>query len=116
VNEQLVGFLTQGGAGGVLLLVVTLILLGRLVPRSTVKQVREDYDDRLKEVLRVAAIWEKAYDKSESSREREADTRKEQEKALRECLEIGRASLAILQGVRNAAQGAVQRELTEGRD
>jgi hypothetical protein len=115
VNEQLVGFIVQGGASGILSLVVFLILLGRLVPRSTLKQVHDDFDDRIKEVFKIAKTWEEAYNRSETAREREASVRKEQEKALQECLEIGRTSLAILQGVRNAAQGA-QRELTEGRD
>lgn len=116
MNEDLIQFAIQGGATAVLTVVVVLILLGRLVPRSTVKQIRDDYDDRIKEMLRIAGIWETAYNKSETARQREAETRREQEAALRECIEIGKATLAILQGVRNVAQGAVQRELTEGRD
>jgi len=116
VDGQLIGILVQGGASAILTVVVLLILLGRIVPRSTVKQLRDDFDDRIKDVFKIAETWEKAYVKSESAREREADTRREQEQALKECIEIGKASLAILQAVRNAAQGAIPHELTEGRD
>lgn len=116
MNEELIGFIVQGGASGILSVVVLLILLGRLVPRSTVNQIRNDFNERVEEIFKISETWEKAYNKSESAREREAETRKEQEKALQECLEIGKTSLAILQGVRSAAQGAVRRELTEGRD
>jgi len=116
VDEQLIGIAVQGGATGILTIVIILILLGRLVPRSTVKQLRTDFDERQKEVFKLSETWEKAYNRSEAAREREAETRREQEKALQECIEIGKACLAILQAVRSAAQGAVQHELTEGRD
>ena len=116
MDEQLIQFAIQGGATAVLTIVILLILLGRLVPRSTVKQIRDDFDERVREAFKLAGVWEAAFDKSEKARERDAEARKEQEKALQECLEVGRASLAILQGVRDAAQGAVQRELTEGRE
>jgi len=116
VDEQLIGIAVQGGATGILTIVVILILLGRLVPRSSVKQLREDAEVRVKDIFRIAETWEKAYTKSEDARRIEAQTRQEQERALQECIEIGKASLAILQAVRNAAQGAIPHELTEGRD
>lgn len=116
MDEQLIQFAVQGGATAVLTIVIILILLGRLVPRSTVKQLRDESDQRIKDIFKIAETWEKAYVKSEEARVREAETRREQEAALRECIEIGKASLAILQAVRLAAQGAIPHELTEGRD
>jgi len=106
VNDALIGWLTQGGAGAALLLVVIFILRGLLVPASVLKQMREEADKRVGEALRVAKIWEEAFSKLEARGDK-------QEEALRECLEVGKASLAILQAVRNASHGYA--ELPPGR-
>jgi hypothetical protein len=107
VNDALIGYLTQGGSGAALLLVVIYILRGLLVPSSTLKQLREETDKRVADALRVAGIWEKAFNRLEARGDK-------QEEALRECLEVGKASLAILQAVRSASQGYA--ELPPGRN
>jgi len=106
VNEALIGWLTQGGAGAALLFVVIYILRGKLVPDTSLKQLREETDKRVTEALRVAKIWEDAFNRLETRGDK-------QEEALRECLEVGRASLAILEAVRRASQGHT--ELPPGR-
>lgn len=106
MNDALIGWLTQGGAGAALLIVVLYILRGKLVPYTSLIQLREETDKRVAEALRVAKIWEDAFNRLEARGDK-------QEEALRECLEVGRASLAILQAVRNASQGHA--ELPPGR-
>lgn len=106
MDNILIGWLVQGGASAALLLVVTFILRGKLVPSSALVQLREETDKRVSEALRVAKIWEDAFNRLEARGDA-------QEEALRECLEVGRSSLAILQAVRNVSQGHA--ELPPGR-
>lgn len=106
MNDALIGWLTQGGAGAALLIVVIYILRGKLVPETSLKQLREETDKRVTEALRVAKIWEDAFNRLEVRGDK-------QEEALRECLEVGRASLAILKAVRSVSQERA--ELPPGR-
>lgn len=67
--------LLQGGAAGLVMLIVVLVLRGALVPRSTVRDVRADRDARLadrdariKELTAERDTWRAAYETSEAGR------------------------------------------------
>jgi hypothetical protein len=62
------GLVVQGGAAAILSAVVMLILLGRLVPRSVLEDVRTDRDARLAELAAERDAWRAAHDRSEEAR------------------------------------------------
>ncbi|MCG6493450.1 hypothetical protein [Kitasatospora sp. A2-31] len=62
------GLVVQGGAAAILSAVVMLILVGRLVPRSVVEDVRADRDARLAELAAERDAWHAAHDRSEEAR------------------------------------------------
>ncbi|MFB7672958.1 hypothetical protein ACFC26_16270 [Kitasatospora purpeofusca] len=62
------GLVVQGGAGAILAATVMLILLGRLVPRSVLEDVRADRDARVAEALAERDAWRAAHDRSEEAR------------------------------------------------
>lgn len=53
--------LASGSATALLGLVVLLFLLGRIIPRSHLEDVRADRDKRLEEKQREADLWKSAY-------------------------------------------------------
>lgn len=53
--------IVQGGAVGLVLAIIWLIALGRLVPRSTLEDVRADRDARVAEANEDAAAWQQLY-------------------------------------------------------
>ncbi|MEU1099355.1 hypothetical protein [Streptomyces sp. NPDC005877] len=60
--------LAQGGAVGILALVVMMVLLGRLVPRSVLEDVRADRDARVAEMTAERDTWRAAHIESEAAR------------------------------------------------
>lgn len=58
----------QGGAAGLVVLVVILILRGALVPRSVVRDLRADRDTRIAEIMHERDTWRAAYETSEAGR------------------------------------------------
>ena len=69
MNELLGVNAAQGGAAAIVVLVVLLILLGRLVPRSVLEDVRADRDARLAEIAQERDTWRDAHKESESARQ-----------------------------------------------
>ncbi|TXS39701.1 hypothetical protein [Streptomyces sp. t39] len=59
----------DAGAIGLVVIVVLLILTGRLVPRSTVEDVRADRDARLAELTSERDTWRDAHKESEVARQ-----------------------------------------------
>jgi hypothetical protein len=59
--------IVQGGAVAVLLAVLWLVYTGRLVPRSTLEDVRKDRDDRIAEAERDTERGWKLYEKEMAS-------------------------------------------------
>lgn len=57
--------LAGGGAVGILSVVVYLILTGRLVPRSTLEDVRKDRDERVSEARERESYWRTTADKQQ---------------------------------------------------
>lgn len=60
---------SQGGAIGLVVLVVLLILTGRLVPRSIVNDVRQDRDERVREARAETKVWREAFELARRSNE-----------------------------------------------
>lgn len=86
--------IAQGGAVALLTLVVLLILLGRLVPRRTLEDVRADRNERLAELLADRDKWRDAFLESEVGRV-------EAQRQAGELLELSRTAahaLTILRG------------------
>ena len=75
----------QLGAFGVLLAVGWLVFLGRLVPRSTLEDVRADRDARVAEVRAEAAEYKEAWLASEKAR-------REQDRQFDELMELARTT------------------------
>ncbi|RSS43836.1 hypothetical protein [Streptomyces sp. WAC08241] len=69
---------TDLGISGLLALVVLLVLTGRLVPRSTLQDMRDERDK-----------WQAAHDKSEAARQAERDQ-------VTELLELSRVAGHVL--------------------
>lgn len=91
--------LLQGGAAGLVMLIVVLVLRGALVPRSTLRDVRADRDARLadrdariKELIVERDTWRIAYENSEAGRHMsQAQTG--------ELLELSRTAAHLLQSL-----------------
>ena len=92
------GVWANGGAIGVLVLVVFFIISGRLRPNRSVQEVRQDRDDRLAECREQTQLWREAYELSEHARER-------QEALLRDVLDAVRTSASVLEAIRQIATG-----------
>ncbi|WP_330328164.1 hypothetical protein [Streptomyces pseudovenezuelae] len=109
MSELLGVNVASGGAAAILTLVVLLILLGRLVPRSVLNDVRKDRDDRVAEVLkdrddRVAEVlaerntWRQAHQESEAAR---IDAQNQ----VGELLELARVADHVLRAMRGEVPG-----------
>jgi F0F1-type ATP synthase membrane subunit b/b' len=98
VSELLGVNVAQGGAIGLLTLVVLLILLGRLVPRSVLEDVRKDRDARVAEVLAERDTWRDAHRESEAARI-------EAQNQVGELLELSRTADHVLRSIRGEVHG-----------
>lgn len=91
--SELSGFsVVQGGASTVLGLVVMLILIGRLVPRRNVDDIREDYKARIAELIAERDMWRTAHQVSEEARH-------EDQQQTRELLELARTADHVLRSL-----------------
>lgn len=93
-------------APALLLVIVLLVMLGFVVPRSVLLQVRQDRDARLADAQQQIVDWREAHRLSETAREKQAE-------ALRESLEVARAAEDALKGFR-AATSWVESERERG--
>lgn len=84
------------GFAGLLSLAIFLILTGRLVPRTTVDDMRADYASRLKEKQSEAEDWKEAY-KLESA------VGVEQGKQIGELLEFARTTDHMIRAIQTTA-------------
>lgn len=88
----------QGGAAAILALVVLFILLGRLVPRSVLEDVRKDRDARVAEILAERNTWRDAHRESEAAR-------MEAQAQVGELLELSRTADHVLRSLRGEVPG-----------
>ena len=88
----------QGGAVALVTLFVLLILLGKLVPRSVVDDVRKDRDDRLQALIGERDAWREAYRESEAAR-------MESQTQVGELLELSRTAEHVLRAIRGEVPG-----------
>ncbi len=88
----------QGGAVALVTLFVLLILLGKLVPRSIVDDVRKDRDDRLQALVGERDAWREAYRESEAAR-------MESQAQVGELLELSRTAEHVLRAIRGEVPG-----------
>lgn len=79
------------GPSGALILVVLLILRGRLVPRSTLEDLRKDKD-------RQIDTWQTAYERSEQAREIMRDQ-------ITELLEMAKTTTHVIESLPSVASG-----------
>jgi hypothetical protein len=98
VNELLGTNPAQGGAVALVTLVVLLIFLGRLVPRSVLEDVRKDRDDRLAALVQERDAWREAYRVSEAARV-------EAQNQVGELLELSRTAETVLRALRGEVPG-----------
>lgn len=98
MNEMLGISVAQGGAAAILALVVLFILLGRLVPRSVLEDVRKDRDARVTEILAERDTWRNAHRESESAR-------LEAQAQVGELLELSRTAEHVLRAIRGEVPG-----------
>lgn len=98
MNELLGVNVAQGGAAAIVTLVVLLILLGRLVPRSVLEDVRKDRDVRVAEALSERDTWREAYRESETAR-------LEAQGQVGELLELSRTADRALRAIRGEVPG-----------
>jgi F0F1-type ATP synthase membrane subunit b/b' len=98
VNELLGINVAQGGAAALVTLVVLLILLGRLVPRSVLQDVRADRDARIAEIAAERDTWRDAHKESEAAR---IDAQSQ----VGELLELSRTADHVLRSLRGEVPG-----------
>lgn len=98
MNELLGVSVAQGGAAAILALVVLFILLGRLVPRSVLEDVRKDRDDRVSEIRAERDTWRDAHRESEAARI-------EAQNQVGELLELSRTADHVLRSLRGEVPG-----------
>lgn len=96
----------QGGAAAVLGLVVLLILVGRLVPRRSVDDIRGDYQARIAELIAERDMWRTAHQVSEEARH-------EEQQQNREMLELARTSVHVLRSLPSAPEGVSHAQVVE---
>lgn len=86
------------GVSGLLVLVVLLILTGRLVPRATLQDMREERD-----------TWRAAHTESEAARQAEREQ-------VTELLELSRTAGHVLTALPRATEGRADAPLAEAND
>jgi hypothetical protein len=89
--------IVQGGAAGILTFVVLAILVGRLVPRKSLEDVRADRDARLAREEKRGDEWRAAA----LAQEERADVQSRQIELL---LEANRTTNALIEGLKQAWQ------------
>lgn len=90
-------------AVGVLLLVVLFILVGWLVPRRVVKDMRDDRDARLVEARTETTNWQTAYHAADAARELQAIQ-------LGQLLELAKTTDQFIRTLQRAASSANQED------
>ena len=98
MSELLGVNVAQGGAAAILALVVLFILLGRLVPRSVLEDVRKDRDDRVAQIIAERDTWREAHQVSEKARQ-------EAQAQAGELLELSRTADHVLRAIRGEVPG-----------
>ncbi|MFI2620408.1 hypothetical protein [Streptomyces sp. NPDC018584] len=98
MNELLGINPAQGGAVAIVTIVVLFIILGRLVPRSVLEDVRKDRDDRLQALVGERDAWREAYRESEAAR-------MESQSQVGELLELSRTADHVLRAIRGEVHG-----------
>lgn len=97
--SELLGInIAQGGAAALVALVVLMILLGRLVPRSVLEDVRADRDARVAEIAAERDTWRTAHRESEAARQ-------EAQSQAGELLELSRTADHVLRAIRGEVPG-----------
>jgi F0F1-type ATP synthase membrane subunit b/b' len=115
VTELLGVNVAEGGAAAIVTFVVLLILLGRLVPRSVLEDVRKDRDARVAEAIadrdaRIAEAhaerdtWRDAHKESEAARI-------EAQSQVGELIELSRTSAHVLRALRGEVPGNAMEEV-----
>lgn len=105
--DVLAGFnVAQGGAATVLGVVVLFILLGRLVPRRTVDDLRADYQARIEQLIVERDMWMAAHKVSEEARH-------EDQQQSREMLELARTSVHVLRSLPSTGEGVTDAQVVE---
>lgn len=97
--QPVIDFLKQFGgitATGVLLIVLWMFMRGLIVPARHLEELRKDRDKILEHKDEEIAWWRGAY-------QQQAARGDKQEEALRECLEVGRHTLAFMQSLNGLA-------------
>jgi hypothetical protein len=89
--------IVQGGAVGVLVFVVLAILVGRLVPRKSLEDVRADRDARLAEAKIRGDEWRA----TALAQEERSDV---QARQIDQLLEANRTTNALIEGLKQASQ------------
>lgn len=82
----------QGGFGLLVAGGVWLVLTGRLLPRSTLEDLRQDRDDRVAEARAETQVWREAYESSKRANEALAIQ-------LNQMLEVGHTANRVLQSL-----------------
>jgi hypothetical protein len=82
----------QGGFGAIVAFGIGLVLTGRLVPRSTLKDLRKDRDDRVAEARSEAQVWREAYESAKRANEALAVQ-------LHQMLEVGHTTSSVLRSL-----------------
>ncbi|MGV9891752.1 hypothetical protein [Streptomyces sp. NPDC003395] len=98
MSELLGVNVASGGAAALVTLVVLLILLGKLVPRSVLEDVRADRDARLAELAAERDTWRDAHRESEAARV-------EAQAQVGELLELSRTADHVLRSIRGEVHG-----------
>lgn len=89
--------IVQGGAAGILAFTVLAVLVGRLVPRKSLEDVRADRDARLAREEKRGDEWKAVA----LAQEERADVQARQMDLL---LEASRTTNALIEGLRQASQ------------
>ncbi|MEW2393082.1 hypothetical protein AB0933_32450 [Streptomyces venezuelae] len=89
---------SDAGAAAIVVFVVLLIIVGRLVPRSVLEDVRKDRDDRLQALIGERDAWREAYRESESARI-------QSQAQVGELLELGHTATTVLRAIRGEVPG-----------
>lgn len=88
--------LVQGSAAGALIFVVLAIVTGRLVPRRSLEDVREDRDKRLGEANARGDEWRAAYQAENARNDLQG-------KHIEQLLEMSRTTNALLESLKRAS-------------
>jgi Tfp pilus assembly protein PilO len=97
VTDVLGVSIAQGGAGAILAMFVVAIMVGRLVPRRILEDVRADRDARLAELAAERDTWRSAHQESEAARHAALEQ-------VGEMLELSRTAEHVLRALPRAGE------------